>query len=116
MNYLRHPLSFLLEVLPSSRGVVLEFSRYVYRPQSLLDERSVFSVALDSISEDWLMEMLSRLSPNEELAVHSKIYIDGKTFHIPMIDFDCSASELLEAKKVAEKMLTSSVSSTLKFL
>jgi hypothetical protein len=68
-------------------NVVFEFSRYVYRPQQLFDERITFNISSSELTEGCFKQLLHDLGSDEELAFHSKLKIKGKTHHVPMIDF-----------------------------
>jgi hypothetical protein len=68
--------------------LTFQFSRYRYRPRSLMDERQIFSVHADEISPEWLYRELERLEADQELALHSLVSIGGRDSHLRMIDFD----------------------------
>lgn len=82
----RHPFFFLRKLFDRS-GARFQFSRYVYTSDSLFDERETFEVAGTELTVEWLEAELGKLQANQELAIHSKVTIDGRTWHIPMIDF-----------------------------
>jgi len=69
------------------------FSWYLYRPQSLLDERIAISISRDELlSESFVFEMLSNGPAAHELAFHSAVLLtSGETRHIPMIDMSTTA-------------------------
>lgn len=115
MNIKSHPIGFLKEALPKSKQIILEFSRYRYKPQSLFDDRSIFSLNYIELTDDWLSKTFDSLLPDEELAIHSAIKVDGKRYHIPMIDFCCTPKQLEEAKRIVSKLLPNNISSTLNF-
>jgi len=81
-----HPF-FFLEPIFSKEGSVFHFSRYVYVPDSLFDERESFEVAGEDITVEWLEGCIRALAPNQELAIHSLIMVGDRTFHVPMLDF-----------------------------
>jgi len=81
-----HPF-FFLEPLFARGGALFSFSRYVYTPDSLFDQREEFEVEGADISVDWLEYQFRALEPDQELAIHSKVVIEGRTAHIPMLDF-----------------------------
>lgn len=81
-----HPLYFL-ESLFEHAEAVFQFSRYIYTPDSLLDDREIFDVAGSDISPEWLEAEITSLRANQELAIHSNVRIGGRTVHIPMLDF-----------------------------
>ncbi|OGZ18626.1 MAG: hypothetical protein A2175_02655 [Candidatus Nealsonbacteria bacterium RBG_13_42_11] len=47
----------------------------------------------DGLTISKLQEIIGRLGVGFVLAILSNVEIDGKTFHIPMMDFDCQNSE-----------------------
>lgn len=81
-----HPF-FYLEPLFGRRGAVFHFSRYVYTPDSLFDDRETLQVGGKEITAEWLEEQLGVLKRHQELAIHSKVLLDGRAAHIPMLDF-----------------------------
>ena len=84
----KHPfrlVQLLLERI--DRPIVLEFSRYIYTPQQLFDQRHTFQVDAAAVSAEWLQKILLSLRDGEELALHSRIKVDKRTLHMPMIDF-----------------------------
>lgn len=81
-----HPFYFLSSLF-RKKEATFEFSKYVYTPDSLLDERDTFLLAGDDLTEEWILLNLSQLRPDQELAIHSKVSIAGRKWHIPMIDF-----------------------------
>ena len=83
---LEHPF-FFLEPLFSERGAVFHFSRYVYTPDSLFDEREFLDVSGSDLTVEWLEDAVRELKVDQELAIHSNVTIDNRTWHIPMIDF-----------------------------
>jgi hypothetical protein len=81
-----HPFYFI-EKLRDKRNIVFQLSTYIYKPDSLFDEREFIEVASDAFSEQKIIELINSLNSEQELAIHSKVIVNGKTFHIPMIDF-----------------------------
>ncbi|WP_434735547.1 primase 1D-like protein [Candidatus Accumulibacter propinquus] len=81
-----HPFHFLSSLF-RKEGATCEFSKYVYAPDSLLDEREIISVSSDDLTETWIESTLSSLRPDQELAIHSKVSMAGRNWHIPLIDF-----------------------------
>jgi hypothetical protein len=84
-----HPY-FFLEPLFSRQDAVFQFSRYVYTPDSVFDERDTFDVSGPDVTVGWLDEQIDSLSARQELAIHSKVVIAGRSMHIPMLDFSTS--------------------------
>lgn len=88
-DYLKsHPISFV-ENLRDKFGsdLILGFSRYKYSPRLRRDERERFKVPIKEITPNWLKHQLLLLQPAQELALESKVTLDGRTRHIPMLDF-----------------------------
>jgi hypothetical protein len=81
-----HPF-FFLEPLFGRSGAVFHFSRYVYTPDSLFDDRETFQMHGTAITVGWLEEQFASLKRHQELAIHSKVLLEGRTVHIPMLDF-----------------------------
>lgn len=86
-----HPRS-LVEEIVARRGVelVLTYSYYTVAPPGLQDRAprsEVFRVPACSVTQNWLDARVDELSPNQEIALHSKVECDGASFHIPMVDF-----------------------------
>ncbi len=81
-----HPFKFLAPLFEKHRAE-FSFSRYVYTPDSLFDERECFVVSGTDITSEWIGREIGALRKDQELALHSKVKINGKNFHIPMIDF-----------------------------
>lgn len=81
-----HPYHFIAPLLDKTNSV-FQLSRYVYMADSLLDEREYLSVHSREFTEEWVATTIRSLAVNQELALHSKILVNGRTWHIPMIDF-----------------------------
>lgn len=86
MTVAAHPFEFLVPLF-EKQGAEFSFSRYVYTPDSLFDERECFSASGAEITKEWIATETATLRKDQELALHSKVQINGKNFHIPMIDF-----------------------------
>lgn len=67
--------------------LMFEFSRYVYSQRGLTSSREVFEAHAFSVSDAWMMSQIERLTSRQELAWHSRAWLQGKCYHIPMIDF-----------------------------
>jgi len=87
----RHPFKWVLDTFKggfeSSKEVSLNFSKYSYSPRKIEDERFCFCSPLESLNIDYLVQLLSSLEQDKDLAIHSVINVDDKVLHIPMIDF-----------------------------
>ena len=81
-----HPFFFLKQLFGRKKAV-FEFSRYIYKPDSLFDEREYLSVPSSELTLNWMLDAFKSLNGEQELALHSKVVIAGRTYHIPMIDF-----------------------------
>lgn len=82
----KHPFYFIRELFDRP-DATFTFSKYVYTPDSLFDEREFLSFSGNDVTEARINQEISALRPNQELALHSNVRIKGKNFHIPMIDF-----------------------------
>src|SRR6185503_17517668 len=83
-----HPLWKLRSELFDHLAMMsLEFSRYVYREFGVTDYRNTFQISADKVQDGWLSTELQSLESEEELALHSRVNLEGATLHIPMIDF-----------------------------
>ena len=84
-NLNEHPYLILDNIINKHRkNITFEFSKYIYRPSQLFDERETFRVKSSEVSEKYIISLIDNLEVNEELALHSNITIDNKTLHIPM--------------------------------
>lgn len=81
-----HPYYFV-EKLRDKKNIVFHLSKYVYKPDSLFDEREYIEVLSDNFSDKNIIKLINSLNDDQELAIHSKVTVNGKTLHIPMIDF-----------------------------
>lgn len=81
-----HPFFFLTSLF-EKEGSVFTFSRYIYIQDQLFDNREIFSLRGNDISEERVNLEIDLLNAHQELALHSLVKIKNKTFHIPMIDF-----------------------------
>lgn len=98
-----HPISQIVKSI--SEDVVVEFSIYKYRPQSILDDREVFYEKISNLDEGWLDLKLKSLQEDKELALHSRFKLGRRYYHIPMIDFSCPVDDLENARKVLLSLL-----------
>jgi hypothetical protein len=87
-NLEAHPILLVrkLERLYGGR-LELSFSRYIYLKQAIADQREVFWINAPDVTNDWLISTLRTLQPGQELALNSTVQIDGRSYHLPMIDF-----------------------------
>lgn len=92
LKHQRHPVqwvrSLMKKINVKNQKITLNFSRYIYTPQSLKDTRTNFTVDLTELDDFFFIEQLSSLRENEELALHSQVVLnDNEVMHLPMIDF-----------------------------
>ena len=89
INLSTHPYLVVSELLERyGNELEFEFSKYMYTPNSLFDEREIFSVRGLECCESLVIDLLNDLNDRKELALHSKVKKkNGKVYHIPMIDF-----------------------------
>ncbi|MGZ3695654.1 MAG: primase 1D-like protein [Bdellovibrionota bacterium] len=89
-----HPSS-LLPRLSLLGGVAFEFefSKYVYIPQSTRDDREYIRVkGVEAFAQQ--ASLLGALNPDQELALHSRIFLASGVKHIPMLDLAGKFSDL----------------------
>lgn len=80
----------LVEENPSIR--LIHLSYYKYRPQSLIDERTTFSINREIfLLTEEILKIIASVPSGHELAIHSEVKsFSGETLHIPMIDMATS--------------------------
>ena len=61
--------------------------RYRYARRVREDERESFRVPIAEVDRRWLRRELAALSPEQELALESRVRVGRVTRHIPMLDF-----------------------------
>ena len=81
-----HPFNFVQQLFQRD-DATFSFSKYVYTPDSLFDEREFLSISGVDLTEARINSEIGLLRPDQELAMHSNVRIKGKNLHIPMIDF-----------------------------
>lgn len=95
---LNHPYYYILEnfLNKSERRkskYIFKFSKYIYIPNQVNDERECFDITEDEFGQKNIIEeLINSLNEEQELAFHSEIKIispKGKVDykHLPMIDF-----------------------------
>lgn len=82
----KHPFCFLSSLFQKEEAI-FTFSKYVYTPDSLMDERELIRVSGDDLTADWVTCTIASLRQDQELALHSSVRIGERNWHIPMIDF-----------------------------
>lgn len=100
----RHPLQFVCELVGKLElgNAKLHYSIYAPELHTITDNRSEYSISGSELKTAWLDDMLSKLAPNEELAFHSLVTLNGKKSHIPMIDFGGRHDEIKNLSVVKE--------------
>lgn len=85
-----HPISFVDLIVSENPDVeYFEFGIYAYHPQTTKDTRKVCRASVKQL-RGWFNQMQGNLSPCEEIAIHSRVYLaeeESGCRHIPMIDF-----------------------------
>jgi hypothetical protein len=84
-----HPF-YCLNQLFKNENAIFSLSKYVYTADTLFDERELIEVESENLTENWLKEQVTSLNSNQELAFHSLVKLNGRNYHIPMIDFSLS--------------------------
>lgn len=81
-----HPIELLDHYLGSFGPLELEFSKYIYRPRSTVDDREYFRSAASDAARKY-RELEAGLQPGQDLALHSTFtFAAGDKRHIPMMD------------------------------
>lgn len=94
----QHPIRVVWDLVDSADGeLTFMFSRYFHRPQSVLDEREVFVVRGEDVTEAWLQESINGLKDGWELAIGSRVLDSrGRLWQMPMIDLAADVIDLRE--------------------
>ena len=83
-----HPVSMVPGWLGTlGDGWTASFSRYMYTPQTVSDERERFAIPLRDVTPKWLEHQLACLPAGVELAMDSVLVCGRRTRHVPMVDF-----------------------------
>lgn len=81
-----HPIELLNFYLDSYGPFELEFSKYVYRPRSTVDDREYFRAPAGEATR-YYRELEASLQPGQDLALHSTFsFGESNKRHIPMMD------------------------------
>lgn len=94
-----HPywhLQSIVEQEPVVRRLTLSY--YVYRPQSLVDERTAINVSrTDFLDVNFIARLIEDCPPNQDVAVHSLMQCnDDICRHVPMVDMSTASKAHLE--------------------
>lgn len=78
--------------------MMLNFSHYTYKPQSLTDERKIYSISRqDFLNEPLVLGAINSTPEDQEFALHSTIlHRTLGQMHIPMIDMSTGSGAQLE--------------------
>lgn len=89
----------IIEYEPIVEFVHLSF--YIYRPQSLIDERSIHPVSrADFLNPSFIADFVASCPAERDVAFHSNVKcIDSIQRHFPMVDMSTSARAHLEKLK-----------------
>lgn len=86
-----HPCLVTEEIAArNGRDLTFTYSRYRVAPpglQAVAPRSAVLKVAAQDVTQEWLVERVAELGPDEEMALHSLVESKRGVFHIPMIDF-----------------------------
>ena len=83
----KHPINQFKTWRKDFPNADCEFSKYVHLGYGKTKSRELFTVQARFINNNWLNEQLHSLLERQELALHSRIYVGKRLFHLPMIDF-----------------------------
>lgn len=83
-----HPIHVIDELRRRyGRNILLNFSRYTYDRRRGIDERSSFQISISDVTAQWLRQELAKLKSGQELAIESRVGVNGVQRHILMLDF-----------------------------
>ncbi|GKW06702.1 hypothetical protein [Pectobacterium carotovorum] len=97
----RHPISYINEIAGDIKAT-LNYSKYYYFPQSIEDNREVFSIDKSFITQSWFEEQLFSLDKYQELSLNSLLIYKNRKYHIPMIDFSIKRNEKSSLEMISE--------------
>jgi hypothetical protein len=81
-----HPIDLLDFYTAAFGSFELEFSKYIYRPRSTVDDREYFRAPAADASRQY-EALEAGLQPGQDLALHSTFtFAGGEKRHIPMMD------------------------------
>lgn len=85
MRSLIFPFAQMAHALSQDKGIrMLEFSVYDPRDEAC-SVRRVFRIAPDSL-RDWWQSTIESLRPYEEIGLNSRVQLQDRTVHLPMVD------------------------------
>ena len=94
----KHPRIVVQSIIDKyGSNLVFEFSHYLYKPQTMEDQRKLFIVDGHFLSnESYVDRMLKDVPEGMELSLNSRVYLpDGMVKQIPMIDLSAPAAGIL---------------------
>lgn len=94
-----HPYWIFNEVAKSNVNISnFCMSRYIYTPNTINDDRIALAIPRSQmLNENFIENILSNLLPEENVAIHSNIYMNnGETVHLPMVDMHTGSKAHLE--------------------
>lgn len=101
-----HAVSLLESIRLCNRELeAFEFGIYRYTPQTIVDDRTVVTIAATEKLRVVFSELVTSLNHDQELAVHSRVRLSGGTiWHLPMVDLigHPKPSSLLRLFRVCE--------------
>jgi len=102
-----HPLGFVSQFLEHQPCIhSIELSIYRYAPQEIEDQRRIVRLPAKSLVQEF-DSLLCQLQPNEDIAFHSRVYVNAgnyeRVMHMPLIDFqgDLSKESLVNVASLA---------------
>src|SRR6267142_2344936 len=100
-----HPIGIISRIADlGGRPLSFEFSRYLYEPRAIEDQRRTFRIDFEDVPQ-WVEKTAAELKEQEDLAFHSRVYLKNEIIrHIPMIDFvgRPSVGDLARVKEALE--------------
>lgn len=94
----KHPRIVVRSIIDKyGSDLIFEFSHYLYKPQTIADQRKLFTVEGQILSnETYVDRMLKDVPEGMELSLNSRVYLpDGTVKQIPMIDLSAPAAGIL---------------------
>ncbi|WP_155833657.1 primase 1D-like protein [Halomonas sp. BC04] len=95
LDYPEHPYWHVRDAVLSNPDITeLSLSYYKYVPQTINDERKIFSISRnDFIDEILVKDFISNAPKGMEVAIHSNIELSNHdTAHFPMVDMSTASS------------------------
>lgn len=89
----------------------LFFSKYIYLHKGRTESREIISIPYRDFSEQWYNEQTKSMNEDQELAIHSKIIMDGRVRQLYFVDFSIKPSK--EIQQNIGKILSASFNSNI---